>query len=292
MQLSFEKSLKPMAVEEFVDYYFFRRIAYCMVPTLLYLGVSPNTVTSISLVIGLIASLAVLKGLYVAGAVLAVVAICFDCCDGQVARLTGKTSPTGRLMDGFFDLLWGTALWLAVYNGPLFDTDRPLILGLMAVASASMILHCWSFDGVKIKYLEVANPEHYESDLDIYEAWAMARKEWHAWRPVTAFFALLIALQGFFFIRGRKRRAPPQFTPENRRDARNLLAPVIRDWTWLGEGHHNVVVILGLFFAPFSGLPILMAFGVIAMPMNLWWLWCTWRWHNHYRQALRYATST
>src|SRR5688500_16009836 len=179
-QTAFQKSLKPAAIEEFLDYYFFRRAAHALVPGLIKIRISPNQVTTLSLIAGLAGSYLVLQQRFLPGAFLAVIAIILDCCDGQIARLTGQTSPLGRAIDGFFDLVWIAALWLAVYNSDYFQQrgySGASVLMLMVPSSISMILHCWKFDAVKLRYLSLVEPAYSERALSANESWRLMKKE-------------------------------------------------------------------------------------------------------------------
>lgn len=279
---TFHRSLKPLVVEEAVDYYFFRRLAHWLVPVLHRLGFSPNGVTTLSLVTGLLAAFCVWKMVFVPGAVLALVAIVFDCCDGQLARLTGKSSPLGRAMDGTFDLIWVASLWLAIYNSPYFAMQGygREILALMALAGLSMMLHCWIFDGIKVKYLEVVRPEFDEQAIDFHQSWQMMKDEFRAWRLPNAFFAFLLALQTYFFVRGGEKRVKQSHPEWMRQRYEAELGPVVKGFTWLGEGTHNALVILGVLCMSLSPVPLFGAFVCIAVPMNLWGIYLYFRWRQ------------
>jgi hypothetical protein len=69
-------------------------------------GLSPNTVTTISMAIGTVAALAFASGEragLIAGAVLAQLAFATDCVDGQLARYTRTFSRFGAWLDSVFD---------------------------------------------------------------------------------------------------------------------------------------------------------------------------------------------
>ena len=69
-------------------------------------GWSPNSITLVSLVIGLVAALSFAIGerwALVLGAVLLQVSIVIDCSDGEVARLTGRYSTVGAWLDAATD---------------------------------------------------------------------------------------------------------------------------------------------------------------------------------------------
>src|SRR5206468_7272187 len=97
---------KGPVVEEWADRRFFRpagwRVASALAPT----PVSPDAVTLASLIVGLIAGhLFWYSGLWrnAAGVLLFVVSDILDSADGQLARLRGTSTRTGRILDGVSD---------------------------------------------------------------------------------------------------------------------------------------------------------------------------------------------
>ena len=99
---------KGPVVEEWADRRFFRpvgwRIARALEPT----WVSPDAVTLASLVVGLVAGhffWYASAWLNAAGVLLFVVSDVLDSADGQLARLRGTSTRTGRVLDGLSDSL-------------------------------------------------------------------------------------------------------------------------------------------------------------------------------------------
>jgi len=113
--------------------------------TLLFLkmGVSPNTITLISMLIGLAAAGCIATGLYewgVIGALLFQVAVIMDCCDGEVARLTFSESSFGKEFDILADNVVHIAIFVGIasgayLHGPWAGTSLPLILGMTIVVA-------------------------------------------------------------------------------------------------------------------------------------------------------------
>lgn len=278
----FERSLKPHAVEEFLDYYFYRRLAGLLVPSFIRIGVTPDQITTLSLLTGLVAAVLCYYRHFALAVVAAVFAIMLDCCDGQVARLTRKTSPLGRIRDGFFDMIWIAAFWLALYFSGYFQSHGMDVFWLMFASAASMIIHCWRFDGIKIKYLEAASPENLEGDLDVPQALRLARAEARDFRLFNTLLALIIAFQTYFFVRGKSERRAFSFSARERAHIRSRLEPVIDLWSWLGEGHHNTLVLFGTLLAPLTPYGLIAAFLFILGPMNLWMLYGEYRFWQAY----------
>lgn len=280
------KETKPAAVEEFLDFYFYRRVAHYLVPLCTSLRMTPDQVTTLSLLTGLSAAYLVLHRQFIISAILVIGAIILDCTDGQLARITGKTSPMGRIMDGFFDSLWVTALWLAIFFSGYFQGRgiSPGTFWLMFFASLSMFLHCYRFDGIKIKYLELAEPGFWEKDLDYEQATTLLRDELKRIHLFRALLALIIVFHVYFFVRGKMEKLNVEISEAGRGIAKERLEPIMRRWTWLGEGHHNTLVILGLLAAPWTPYGLIAAFVTILLPMNLWYALCLMRWRDATKQ--------
>ena len=280
MNDTFIKSLKPMAIEEFLDYWFYRRVAHRLVPLFQKLKATPNQVTTLSLITGLIASYLVWQQSFVSGACCAIAAICFDCCDGQLARLTGQSSPYGRAMDGVFDLIWVACLWLALFFSGYFQNHGLAVLPLMIAGGASVIIHCWRFDGVKTKYFEITGASFTDNDMDVPEAIQQLRRELKRGNILAVLLLLCLIFQMYFFVRGNQKKKLNTVSAAKKISSTQALEPILNQWSWLGEGHHNSIVIFGLFFAPITPWVLLAGFFFIAVPMNLWWLFCEWSFYQ------------
>jgi len=83
-------------------------------------GLSPNLWTVVGLIIAL--SSAVVYGMgiefgLIIGGILLLVSGFFDMVDGQVARITGKTSKKGEYLDSMFDKISEVAIFLGILVG-------------------------------------------------------------------------------------------------------------------------------------------------------------------------------
>ena len=83
-------------------------------------GLSPNFWTAVGLIFALISALVYGLGLefgLIIGGVLLLVSGFFDMVDGQVAKVTGKTSKKGGYLDSMFDKIAETAIFLGILVG-------------------------------------------------------------------------------------------------------------------------------------------------------------------------------
>lgn len=87
-------------------------------------GLSPNFWTVVGLVFALVAALVYGLGLefgLIIGGILLLVSGFFDMVDGQVARVTGKTSQKGSYLDSMFDKIAEVAIFLGLLIGGYAD---------------------------------------------------------------------------------------------------------------------------------------------------------------------------
>ncbi len=128
--------------EGFVDRYFNRKVSRWFTRLFLAMGLSPNSITVLAGLIGLVAGAGFGMGTYSAGIVAALLfqlAAVIDCCDGEVARLTFTESPFGAWLDIVLDNIVHMAIFVGIAVG-LYTTEMgqaddwvPLVLGVAAV---------------------------------------------------------------------------------------------------------------------------------------------------------------
>ncbi|MDR1937558.1 MAG: CDP-alcohol phosphatidyltransferase family protein [Tannerellaceae bacterium] len=112
-----ESTLKSLDTEEFIDIHFYRRAGYRWAVVFRKLGVSPNGVTLIAIFLGMAAGVCFYfndLAVNALGMFLLVWANTYDSADGQLARMTGQTSPLGRMLDGFCGDAWFFTIYAAI----------------------------------------------------------------------------------------------------------------------------------------------------------------------------------
>lgn len=111
-------SLKSIETENIIDRVFYRPVGYKIAKALQNTGITPNTITVISIFIGVSAGIAWYFPYDLGLAILGVAALIFanilDCVDGQLARLTGIKSEIGRILDGVAGDLWFLSIYIAL----------------------------------------------------------------------------------------------------------------------------------------------------------------------------------
>jgi len=103
-----EATYKSREIEGFLDIHFYRKVGFQLARFFAWSGITPNGVTLLGTVIGIAAGhLYFYRDLAtnVLGMCLHVFANAMDNADGQLARLTNRQSPSGRVLDGIGDNL-------------------------------------------------------------------------------------------------------------------------------------------------------------------------------------------
>lgn len=110
-------SLKSKDTEETLDIYFTRPIGLVFALLWNKLGVHPNVITIASIFFGIGAAVMFYhEDLYhnIVGVALLMTANFCDSTDGQMARLSGKKTLIGRMLDGFSGDVWFFSIYLAL----------------------------------------------------------------------------------------------------------------------------------------------------------------------------------
>jgi archaetidylinositol phosphate synthase len=127
------RSRKPRRGTELVCDKVFRPLAHPLVLVFARLRVPPPLVAAAAGLTGLAAAVELGRGSLFAAALLVQLKTLLDNADGQLARLTGRTSDFGRYLDSEVDLFVNAALFAAL----AWSTARPALAlaGFLAVTS-------------------------------------------------------------------------------------------------------------------------------------------------------------
>ena len=114
--------------------------------------VTPNQVTVVSLIVGLLGGLLFFKGTYiylVIGAIILEISVTLDCVDGGLARVKGMCSEFGQWLENLADrLVEITALLgLSVGQFRISHDPRVLILGSGAIATVFLVTYNMAYLG-------------------------------------------------------------------------------------------------------------------------------------------------
>lgn len=120
-------TFKSLDTEEWLDIRFTRPLGLLWANFFNRFGIHPNVVTLLSIVLGAAAGVMFYfdnLALNAVGILLLVWANLYDSADGQLARMTGKKTRWGRILDGFAGDVWFFAIYAAICLR-LQGTDMP-----------------------------------------------------------------------------------------------------------------------------------------------------------------------
>lgn len=142
----YRQSLKSSDTEEHIDLAFYRPVGFAWALLFMKLRITPNVVTIVSIFIGIAAGICFYPAripVNILGMLLLILANSLDSADGQLARLTGQYSRTGRILDGLAGDLWFLSVYIAVClrtNSTVsFFSFHPWLIWI--IASAAGICH-------------------------------------------------------------------------------------------------------------------------------------------------------
>ena len=125
MNEKYRATLKSAETEDWLDLHVIRPFCYYCAVFFAKFDIHPNTVTIWSMIIGALSAVFFGCGSFYYGGtmgliyniiavVLLMVADVLDCTDGQLARLTGKKSRIGRILDGVAGFAWFLPIYVVL----------------------------------------------------------------------------------------------------------------------------------------------------------------------------------
>ena len=151
MKEEISATLKSSETEDFFDYNVVRPMGYLWAKLFARMGMHPNTVTIISMIIGAASCFFFAHGsfryegscgliLNLVGFLLLFWAYVYDCTDGQLARMTGKKSKLGRILDGAAGYAWYIPIYAAlVYRFYIHHSWEFGLLGIEETPTNALI---------------------------------------------------------------------------------------------------------------------------------------------------------
>lgn len=153
--------LKSREVEDPVNLWVNRPLAYGFVALVYRSSLTPNQITALSVCVGFLAAGCFVLGtpvLMLGGGVLLWLSAILDGADGILARARQSFSPLGRVLDGTADLLIGLVTVLAAVFHMWSQQRDPQLLILAPIAIGSAVLHIYLYDFYKESYLQMTDP--------------------------------------------------------------------------------------------------------------------------------------
>jgi phosphatidylglycerophosphate synthase len=147
---------KAYEIEELVDIYVFRRLGIGVARLARMLGMTPNGVSIVSGLVGATGgALLVSDELVWPGVALIFAHGVFDSADGQLARLTGRTSEWGRMLDGLSGYATHIAAYLAIVIRVIGGGGSWWFLALALAAGLATMVHAQLYDYFRTAYAAI-----------------------------------------------------------------------------------------------------------------------------------------
>ena len=125
-----ESTYKSKDTEEWLDIKFYRPVGYRFALLFERFNIHPNIITIISIVFGVLAAICFYDTSITwnaSGIGLLILANILDSADGQLARMTGKKTLWGRILDGFAGDIWFFSIYFFI---GLRLTPQPMPFGI------------------------------------------------------------------------------------------------------------------------------------------------------------------
>lgn len=135
-----ESTFKSKDTEEFLDRLFYRPVGYGMAVASKSIGLTPNIVTVISIIFGVLAGhLFFYRNVTInlIGVLFLIIAESLDSADGQLARMTNIHSRYGKILDGVAGNLMFVSIYLHMCARFIVEGGSPLIFLMAVVAGLS-----------------------------------------------------------------------------------------------------------------------------------------------------------
>jgi len=249
----YKSSLKLIEVEEVLDLFFYRPLAFVFVKTIYKTNLTPNQITTIALIVGMIGGVFYFFNTHIAitiGAILLIIYDVLDCSDGMVARLKKNGTFFGRILDGIADYFVTVTVYLGIGFGFASNSGNPLFYWmLLGLAGASNIIHAITLDYYRNKFLDFAfhrnstlgeNLDEFELEL------AKIKKNGGKYfqRIIIWIYLKYSALQVNASSKNTKISKPNY----NKEDYLKKNKQIIHFWTYLGPTTELTLIIITSFF--------------------------------------------
>ena len=113
-------------------------LAFLLVKAIYSTNITPNQLTVISMVFGVIGGFFYSFGnhsAFIIGAILVLLYNVVDCSDGQLARLKKNGTAVGRILDGIADYVVSVAVYFGIAFGYANSSSNPLFWWIITAAA-------------------------------------------------------------------------------------------------------------------------------------------------------------
>lgn len=183
----FSSVLKSREVEDPINLWFNRPLAYGFVALVFRTSITPNQVTLLATLVGLVAAVSVAIGTPTAmlwGGILLWTSAILDGADGILARAKKLQSEMGRALDGTADVVVAGAVIVAAIYHLWLQHHSPEIFVLCVATVMSSVFHIYLYDYYKESYLTLTRTEgegRFETRIEVTERFERLKREKASW---------------------------------------------------------------------------------------------------------------
>lgn len=182
---------KSYKMEEFLDIYFYHPLGLIFAKISYRMGLKPNHVSLISMLIGVIGGIMLISGKTALwGVALIVFSSVLDSSDGQLARITGTSSLAGRVLDGLIGYAAFSAAYVAIAFNYLHQNPGSFwIFILMLAAGFFSSVHSSMYDYYRTTFARVTSGGTFVDKGDENELTGFFEKVYATYDVYQNFFA-------------------------------------------------------------------------------------------------------
>ena len=125
---------------------FFRELGFYITPIFLFMNVTANKITTLGLILGLVAAALIWNQNVIMGIVVYFIVVLLDHVDGTVSRIKGEATFYGRFIDGFFGIVIESSLKLSLSALVAQKNGLDIIVWSGIVSSVLTPLHHLFYD--------------------------------------------------------------------------------------------------------------------------------------------------
>ena len=262
-------ALKSAEIEELADLYFFRPLGALIARIARAIGITPTGLTLVGALIGAAAgALLYDKRLGLVAFALLILHSIIDSADGQLARMTGRVTDLGRVLDAMGGYVTHVALFLAIGASLIHRGWSASILGWMLLAGIATAIHAQMYVYHRDTYIMVVTkelaPAAASQNVPPLVGWL-----------VRAYFGAqrwFVGLHGEVETALAARAAAGRVRDEDRARYREIFYPLVRGWNFLGDNTRFLAV--GVLVC-LHRIDLFFAFVLVVMNLAfvILWLW-------------------
>jgi len=253
----YKQSLKMAEVEEAIDLFFYRPLAFLLVKSIFRTKITPDHLTLAAIVFGICGGFFYSFGLQqtaVIGALFYILFIVLDCSDGQLARLKKNGTKIGRLLDGIADYIAVTAIYIGLAFGYTNQAGQPpMLLLLLALSGVSITIQSLLVDYYRTRFLDIVlnRTNTFEDGIDEYRTeYFKIKNQKGKWLEKNVIHTYLVYSKIQRRLIGKKKRESTVIaTPQ---DYYNKNRAMIRLWLVMGPSAIRTWLIVCTFLGRFD----------------------------------------